>query len=109
MKLDKQNSTLKTFVGSLLTILAYIVVIGYTYLKVDVWVGKKDVDIMSTKMIDHFANDYIVSHSNMGLYLAVAFTDFDTNTEPILDKSYGRLVFNAYEWGTDEKGEYFLR
>ena len=101
MKLDKQNSVLKTSVGSLLTILAYLVVLLYTYLKVDVWVQKKDVDIMQTKMIDHFPNDYIVSHDNLGLYLAIAFTDYDTETEPILDKSYGEIIFNAYEWGSD--------
>ena len=108
MKLDKQNSVLKTSVGSLLTILAYLVVIMYTYLKVDVWVQKKDVDIMQTKMIDHFPNDYIVSH-DLGLYLAIAFTDYDSNSEPILDKSYGRLVFNRYQWGIDSNGEYFVQ
>ena len=57
MKLDKENSVLTTSVGSLLTVLAYLVVFMYTYLKVDVWVQKKDVDIMSTKMIDHLPND----------------------------------------------------
>ena len=60
-------------------------------------------------MIDHFPNDYIVSHDNLGLYLAIAFTDFDNEREPILDKSYGEIIFNAYEWGSDENGEYYVR
>ena len=59
-------------------------------------------------MIDHLSNDYIVSN-DLGLNLAIAFTDYDTNQEQILDKSYGELVFSAYEWGVDEKGDYFTR
>ena len=46
-------------------------------------------------MIDHFPNDYIVSH-DLGLYFAIAFTDYDSTTEPILDKSYGEIIYNAY-------------
>ena len=63
---------------------------------------------MSTKMIDHLSNDIIVDH-DLGLNLAIAFTAYDTNQEQILDPSYGELVFNAYEWGVDEKGDYFTR
>lgn len=59
-------------------------------------------------MIDHFPNDYIVSH-DLGLYFAIAFTDYDSTTEPILDKSYGEIIYNAYEWGSQEKGEYSVQ
>ena len=106
MKLDQQNSILKTYVGSILTILAYSIVFMYTYLKSDTFINKKDVDIMSTVMIDHLPNDYIVSH-DIGLNLAIAFTDYDTNPELILDKSYGEIVFSAHEWGVNDEGDYF--
>ena len=61
---------------------------------------------MATKLIDHLADDYIFSH-DQGLNLAIAFTNFDNIIEPILDKSYGELIFNAYVWGKDDQGEYF--
>ena len=108
MKLDKENSVLNSTVGSVFTIIAYLAVFMYTYLKIDVWIQKKDIDIMATKLIDHMAYDYIFSH-DLGFNLAIAFTDFDNNLEPILDKSYGQLVFNAYEWGNDDHGKYFSR
>ena len=108
MKLDKENSTLNTSFGSVLTIVAYLTIFMYAYLKADVWLQKKDIDIMSSKMIDHLSNDYNITNKE-GLNLAIAFTEFDTETEPILDESYGELVFYAYRWGVDEKGKYFVR
>ena len=110
MKIDKSNDVLKTQFGSLLTILVYVIVIAYTYIKIDVLIEKKDVDIMSTTMIDSISTDFIADNKETGLNLAIAFTDYSDKTEPILDKSYGELVFNAYEWGTDEvTGKYFVR
>ena len=99
MKIDKGNSSLNTSFGSLLTILVNIAVLMYTYMKIDVWIQKKDVDIMSTIMIDNLTSDFIASNEKTGLNLAIAFTKYDSNPEPILDKSYGRLVFKTYEWG----------
>ena len=33
----------------------------------------------------------------------MAFTAYDDVEEPILDPSYGKIVFNSYSWGqTDE-------
>ena len=46
MKIDKGNSGLNTSFGSMLTILVYGLIVLYTYLKIDVWITKKDVDIM---------------------------------------------------------------
>ena len=74
MKLDKENSILNTSVGSVLTIVAYLTIFLYAYLKSDVWLHKKDIDIMSTKMIDHLSNDFIASSKKDGLNLAIAFT-----------------------------------
>lgn len=93
MKLEKENSGLNTSFGSILTILVYLTVLMYTYMKVDVLIMKKDVDIMSTTMINSIPNDFVVSHDSTGLSLAIAFTEYDSEPNPILDKSYGRLVF----------------
>ena len=76
MKLDKENSILKTNVGSVLTILAYLTILMYAYLKADVWLNKKDIDIMSSTMTDNLTSDYIISRDE-GLNLAIAFTEFD--------------------------------
>ena len=93
MKLEKENSGLNTSFGSILTILVYCTVFLYTYMKVDVLIMKKDVDIMSTTMINSIPNDFVVSQDSTGLNLAIAFTKYDSEPLPILDKSYGRLVF----------------
>ena len=42
-----------------------------------------------------------------GLGFAVGFTAYDNEEEPILDKSIGKLVFNAYNWGVREDNTYF--
>ena len=62
MKLDKENSTLKSSVGSLISIIVYFVVITYAAVKIDTWFNKKDVDIMATKMADYLPNDYIFDY-----------------------------------------------
>ena len=56
-----------------------------------------------------YSEDYIFSYEKNGLNLAVAFTAYDTETEPILDDSYGRLIFNAVEWGPNPDGTYYSR
>ena len=43
----------------------------------------------------------------MGLNFAVAFSAYDSETEDILDPSYGSLTFNNYAWGVEEN-EYFV-
>lgn len=63
---------------------------------------------MATKLTDSLPHGYTFNYES-GLNIAVAFTSFDNGKEPILDKSYGELVFNEYTWGRDEQGEYFSR
>ena len=99
---------MKTSVGSLISIFVFVIVFMYAYIKFDVWIKKKDVDIMATKLADYLPYEYIFDY-DQGLNLAIAFTSFDNNPEPILDKSYGELIFNTYEWGSDENGNYFVR
>ena len=78
--------------GSLFTIVSLIIVIAYTYQKIDVWIEKKDVDIMSSIMFSYIDETQVFDNSQ-GLNLAIAFTAFDDEEEPILDKSIGEIVF----------------
>ena len=78
--------------GSLFTIVSLIIVIAYTYQKIDVWIEKKDVDIMSSIMFSYIDETQVFDNSQ-GLKLAIAFTAFDNEEEPTLDKSIGEIVF----------------
>ena len=100
MKLDSDRSFVQTYSGTFFTLIMYMVVGVYAYLKTDVYVMKKDVDIMASTQAGFF-NDSEIFDYERGLNLAIAFTAYDSETEPILDKSYGEIVFRAYEWGFD--------
>jgi len=94
--------------GSFLSILLFIIVVAFTYQKVDVWLGRKDVDIMSANQKNFYTEDHIFDHSQ-GLHFALAFTAYDNNPEDILDPTYGNIEFTTYEWGTDEQGDVFVK
>ena len=49
----------------------------------------------------HYSEEEIFSQEQ-GFNVAVAFTDWDSETEPILDPSIGEIYFQAVEWGYDE-------
>ena len=51
--------------------------------------------------------DTEVFDTKMGLKIAVAFIGLDKNPEPILDKSFGRIVFTRWTWGVSADGTYF--
>ena len=36
--------------------------------------------------------------------MAVAFTEYDSETEPILDETIGKVVFVSYSWGEHANG-----
>ena len=59
MKLDKENNTLQTWMGSILTLLLYIIVGAYAYMKAEVWITKNDFDIMQSTQEEFFDTDYV--------------------------------------------------
>jgi len=75
MKLDQGKDDVKSMVGSLCSIILLIVVAGYVYLKTDVLISKKDVDILSTVNDLHFTPDDVFNYEN-GLNFAVALTSY---------------------------------
>lgn len=108
MKLDGEGKFVQTFIGSAFSLILLAIVLAYAYQKVDVWMNKKDIDIMSSLQTDHFDADYVFDYSQ-GLNFAFAFTAYDSETEDILDPSYGRIIFSRYAWGELENGEYFVK
>ena len=44
MKLDKDREILQTSLGSIFTVIVYLIVAAYTYQKVSIWYFKEDVD-----------------------------------------------------------------
>ena len=71
----------------------------------DVFLARKDVDILSAVNDLLFTDDDIFSYKN-GLNIAVAFTAYDSEESWILDETYGELVFSSYSWGPQEDGTY---
>ena len=59
MKIDKQKSVLQSTMGSLCSLLVLVVVSAYAYQKTDVWMQKKDVDILESTVDDFYDMDYI--------------------------------------------------
>ena len=106
MRLDSGNTDLRSYVGSLMSLLVTFLVIIFAYLKAVILMHKKDVDILSTSLDNYFTPNDIFDYDNDQLNVAVAFTAYDSETEPILDPSYGELVFNHYNWGVDSDGLY---
>jgi len=79
---------------------------GYTYQKFDVLINKKDVKVLSTEIDSAIADTDVYDTSN-GIKIAVAFSAYDDNTEPILEESLGRVVFSKWHWGARENGTTF--
>ena len=98
MRLDTGNVSLKSIAGSLMSLILIGVLLLFTYLKADVLINKKDVDVLSTINDNFYTPDDVINSSN-SFRVAAAFTAFDSNTEVILDPSYGELVFMHYYWG----------
>ena len=102
MRLEDGQTSKNSIIGSLMSILFFIVLGSYTLIKFDVLYNRKrDVDVISTvnDMFYDFNDQF--NHRQNGFNFAVAFSAYDNDPEPRLDPSYGKLQFNHYEWGTN--------
>ena len=84
--------------GSVCSLLLIIIVSAYAYIKIDVFLLKKGMNIMTSTQNDFYDSNFTFDYS-AGLNLAFAFTAYDSETEDILDPSYGKISFIRYEWG----------
>ena len=105
MKMSEDEDQVQTLMGSLCSLLMLLVVGSYAYLKVGVWQNNQDITILRSKQDSYFTPDFIFDQE-MGLNFAVAFTAYDNVQENILDEEYARIVFNSYQWGPDEEGNF---
>lgn len=62
--------------GAFCSLVLTIILIVYAYLKIDVLIEKKDVDIMRTVNDYHFADDEVFGYEE-GFNVAVALTAWD--------------------------------
>ena len=100
LQLDEGKQVLKSMIGSICTLIIFVIVLGYMYLKIDVLISKKDIDILSTVEEFHYDADYVFDYSK-GFNLAVALTSYSSLGIEDLDDSIGRIVFKHYYWGSD--------
>ena len=77
MKLDGGEVGIKSWMGSLCSVILSTVMLAYMYQKMDVLIARKDVDVLSTTNDQHFKDDFIFSYEN-GLNIAVSFTAYDS-------------------------------
>ena len=54
-----------------------------------------------------FSDTDTFSHEN-GFNVAIALTNWDDNTESILDPTFGDFEINSYEWGVRENGTPYM-
>ena len=105
MELGKGKKSVDSYLGSFCTLCIIAVVLSYSFQKADIFLNKKDIDMLETMHDMAFDADYVFDFKN-GFALAVAFTAYDSNPNPILDPTYGEIVYNYYYWGPTEDGGY---
>ena len=103
-KFAKGQEDIKSFCGSILSLIILALTILYAWMKVDILLNKKDVNILSTINDQFYSANDIFNFTEHGFNLAVAFTAYDSNPEPILDPTYGEIQFNKFRWGPSDDG-----
>ena len=108
MKLHDGMDKLHTLSGLTFSVLLVLIMMGYTFQKIDILQNRRDFSILSTIKENFYDQDYEINAEN-GMKIAVAFTAFDNEIEPILDPSIADFVFQRYHWGKHENGTYYTR
>ena len=107
MKFKGGKEAVPTWSGLVCSILLLAMMLMYSYQKLENLIYKKDAKIFSTEQIGNI-KDTEVFDTKMGLKIAVAVTNYDTDPEPILDETFGRIVFIKSTWGRNADGTLFL-
>ena len=94
MGLDRDNHSVESYLGALLSLIILVTTSSYAAQKLDILLAKKDVDVLAAVKELEFTSDYKFTYKN-GLNFAVAFTEFNDNTLWELPKEYGTLVINS--------------
>ena len=107
MKVDAGLESIPTTAGVFFTLLLWAILLGYTYQKTNILISRSNVDTLSSINVAFYDDEYVFDHAK-GLFIAVAFTAWDTEPENILHPSIGEIVFIAEEWGEDESGNIYF-
>lgn len=103
MNIGKDFVVLNSWGGAACSFFLFFLIGAYTLQKLDVLLNKRDVDLITTTISN--ANTYEdFFDSSMGLNIAVAFTSYDNDQDPIDDPTIGEVVFNHYKWGQNPDG-----
>jgi hypothetical protein len=62
MKLDEGKTHIQSYCGALLSLLLTFTILVYSYQKADVFIAKKDVDILSTINDGAFDSEFIFDY-----------------------------------------------
>ena len=71
--------------------------------------ARNDVNILQATKDLYFTDDDVFNYEEHNLNWAVAFTEFNSNTEYELPADIGKIVFKAYSWGVDADGKPFTK
>ena len=108
MKIDKGHSIMTTSVGSIFSIILFIIVGLYAFQKTNIMIGKTDDYVMTSTQDSFFDLEYRFGFEQ-GFNIAVAFTDFNGKTENILTPDIGRIVYRQYTWGSDADNQFLTQ
>ena len=92
MKLEHGQATLPSIMGTIFSLISFMLVIGYATQKFDVLISRKDVDIVLSVRENYF-DDNEKFAGRQGFNIAVAFTGFDTIRESVLLPRFANIVF----------------
>ena len=106
MHLDKGAIELRSWFGSLCSIVLMLILGAYTYQKFDVLVYMKDVDLITSVELNAFGMEDTFD-STSGFMVAVALSDYLDEDKAGIDPTIGELVFTHYKWGQDADGKSF--
>ena len=97
MGLGNGATAIPTLMGSFLSLAFFAIIIWYAFIKADVLINKKDVDVTTAINDMTYDSDYVFNAQN-GFNIAAAFVSYDGDFE-FLDPKYGSLIMNHYRWG----------
>jgi len=109
MKIEKDKTSLPTWIGTISTITLFMILASYFGQKVDILASSADVNIVTATLDSFFSPDYILDYE-AGLNFAFAYTPYDgSDPAPLDDPSVVEVAINSYQWGGEatDGGDYF--
>ena len=100
MKVNDGDDTIRSYCGSLLSMILLAVTLIFLYSKAMVLYKGTDVTIMGNFAEGAYTYENTFTADD-GLFIAAALTEYNDETDIIEDIKYGELVIEHYGWGYD--------